>query len=213
MMSETPPEAPRIRRPGWRDPRLIVGILLVAISVTGVVTLIQSTDEREGYWAASTDLVPGAKVTADDFHVVQASMSESSEQYWAAEDALPSEFLVSSTILQGELLPQRQVSETDPDGRQQVGIRVSEDMPSAVNIGSRVDVWIAASREDGRGYDEPTKMIANAEVVGTDENTSAFAVANTTTVYLMLSQEAVPPVLDAQANDARIALVPATSGE
>jgi len=56
-------------------------------------------------------------------------------------------------------------------------------------------------------------MIANAEVVGTDENTSAFAVANTTTVYLMLSQEAVPPVLDAQVNDARIALVPATNGE
>jgi hypothetical protein len=56
-------------------------------------------------------------------------------------------------------------------------------------------------------------MISNAEVTGTDENSSAFAAANTTTVYLMLSQDAVPPVLDAQANEAKISLVPATVGE
>ncbi len=212
-MNEKPAEAPRIRPPGWRDPRLIIGVILVALSVTGVVTLIQSLDERQGYWAASADLVPGTKVTADDFHIVQASMSESSEHYWTAEQQLPSEFLVSSTILQGELLTQRQVTETDPDGRQQVGLRVSEDMPTAVTVGARVDVWVAPANEDGRGYAEPTKMIANAEVIGTDDNTSAFAAADTTTVYLMLAQDAVAPVLDAQANDAKVALVPATLGK
>lgn len=211
-MNDTPPEAPRIRPPGWRDPRLIIGVLLVVLSVAGVVALVQSVDERRGYWAAATDIVPGTRVTAEDFHVVQASMSESEGHYWAAERELPLEFLVSSTILQGELLTQRQVAESDPDGRQQVGVRVSEDMPAAVTVGSRVDVWVAAATDDGRGYDEPTKMISNAEVIGTDDNSSAFAAANTTTVYLMLSQDAVPPVLDAQANDAKIALVPATIG-
>jgi hypothetical protein len=212
-MNDTPTQARRIRPPGWRDPRLIIGVLLVTLSVAGVVTLVQSIDERQGYWAASDDIVPGAKVSAEDFHVVQASMSESSDNYWLADQELPAEFLVTSTILQGELLAQRQVTETDPDGRQQVGIRVVDDMPAAVTTGSRVDVWVASAREDGRGYDEPKKMISNAEVTGTDENSSAFAAANTTTVYLMLSQDAVPPVLDAQANEAKISLVPATVGE
>lgn len=212
-MNETPTEAPRIRPPGWRDPRLMIGVLLVALSVTGVVALVQSVDERRGYWAASTDIIPGAKVTAEDFHVVQASMAEAADQYWVADRELPPEFLVSSTILQGELLPQRQVAESDPDGRQQVGVRVSEDMPASVSAGSRVDVWVAAASEDGRGYEEPAKMISNAEVIGTDDNTSAFAAANSTTVYVMLSQDAVPAVLDAQANDAKIALVPATIGD
>lgn len=212
-MNDTPTEARRIRPPGWRDPRLLIGLLIVALSVTGVVALVQTVDEREGYWAASTDIVPGAQVTAEDFHIVQASMSESSDHYWEADKELPPEFLVSSTILQGELLTQRQVTESDPDGRQEVGVRVSEDMPASVTVGSRVDVWVAAAREDGRGYEEPTKMISNAEVTGTDNNTSAFAAANTTTVYVMLAQDAVPPVLDAQANDATIALVPATIGE
>lgn len=212
-MNDTPAEARRIRPPGWRDPRLLIGLLLVALSVTGVVALVQTVDERQGYWAASTDIVPGAQVTAEDFHIVQASMSESSDHYWVADQELPTEFLVSSTILQGELLTQRQVAESDPDGRQQVGVRVSEDMPASVTTGSRVDVWVAAAREDGRGYEEPTKMISNAEVTGTDTNTSAFAAANTTTVYVMLAQDAVPRVLDAQANDAKIALVPATLGD
>lgn len=212
-MNDKPAEARRIRPPGWRDPRLLIGLLLVALSVTGVVALVQTIDERQGYWAASTDIVPGAQVTAEDFHIVQASISESAEHYWKADKQLPPEFLVSSTILQGELLTQRQVAESDPGGRQQVGVRVSEDMPASVTIGSRVDVWVAAAREDGRGYEEPTKMISNAEVTGTDNNTSAFAAANTTTVYVMLAQDAVPPVLDAQANDAKIALVPATIGD
>lgn len=211
-MSTTPPEAPRLRPPGWKNPRLIIGIILVALSVAGVVALVQSADARQGYWAASADIVPGAKVTAADFHVVQASMPEAAEHYWTAEHALPEEFFVSSTILQGELLAQRQVSPADPDGRQQTGVRVSEDLPAAVKTGARVDVWVSMASDDRRGFDEPTKMITNAEVVGIDKNDSAFAAANTTTVYLMLSQDSVPKVLNAQANDAKVSLVAATSG-
>lgn len=205
-------EASRIRTPGWRDPRLIVGVILVVLSVTGVVALMQAADSRQGYWAASVDVVPGAHASAEDFHIVQASMSESSDQYWGAEQQLPPQFLVSSTIRQGELLPTREVAESDPDGRQQVGVRVSEDMPSSVTIGSRADVWVALAGSDGRGFETPTKMVGNAEVVGLDDNTSAFAAADTTTVYLMLSDEALPLVLDAQANGAQVSLVPTTGG-
>lgn len=211
-MNEKPVEASRIRTPGWRDPRLIVGIILVVLSVTGVVALVQSMDARQGYWAASIDVVPGAQASAEDFHIVQASMSESSDHYWLANEELPPHFLVSSTVRQGELLAIQDVAEADPDGRQQVGVRVSEDMPAAVDIGSRADVWVALTSSDGRGFDEPAKLISNAEVVGMDDNTSAFAAADTTTVYLMLSEEALPSVLDAQANGAQISLVPTTVG-
>lgn len=212
-MNEKPVEASRIRTPGWRDPRLIVGIILVVLSVTGVVALIQAMDARQGYWAASVDIVPGAETSAEDFHIVQASMSESADRYWIAEDQLPRNFLVSSTIRQGEMLPVQDVAESDPDGRQQVGVRVSQDMPAAVSVGSRADAWVALASADGRGFEEPTKLISNAEVVGTDENSSAFASADTTTVYLMLSEDALPTVLDAQANGAQISLVPTTVGK
>ena len=212
-MNDKIAEAPRIRTPGWRDPRLIVGIILVVLSVAGVVALMQSADSRQGYWAASVDIVPGAKVKPEDFHIVQASMSEASDMYWSADQQLPGEFYVASTVLQGEFLAHRQVQQADPSGRQQVGIRVSEDMPASVATGSRADVWVALEDPDGRGYQEPQKLITSAEVVGVDDNTSAFAAADTTTVYLMLSQDALPGVLDAQANGAKVSLVPSMSGE
>lgn len=85
-------------------------------------------------------------------------------------------------------------------------------MPAAVNLGSRADVWVALLDDDGRGFEEPNKLVGNAEVVGIDDNASTFAVADTTTVYLMLSQDSLPAVLDAQANGAQISLVPATVG-
>lgn len=212
-MNDKPVEAPRIRTPGWRDPRLIVGIILVVLSVTGVVALMQSADSRQGYWAASIDIVPGVKVKPEDFHVVQASMSEAADMYWAAAEKLPSEFYVASTVLQGEFLAQRQVSQADPGGRQQIGVRISEDMPDSVTTGSRTDMWVALADPDGRGFEEPHKLITNAEVVGMNDNSSAFAAADTMTVYLMLSQDAVPAVLDAQANGAKISLVLATAGD
>lgn len=211
-MNDKSAEAPRIRTPGWRDPRLIVGAILVVLSVTGVVALMQSADSRQGYWAASVDIVPGVKAKPEDFHVVQASMSEASEMYWSAAEELPSEFYVAATVLQGEFLAQRQVSEADPGGRQQVGVRVSEDMPDSITTGARADVWVALADPDGRGFKEPHKLITNAEVVGMDDNSSAFAAADTATVYLMLSQDALPDVFDAQANGAKISLVPATAG-
>src|SRR5699024_1193331 len=147
-MNKEPVEASRIRAPGWRDPRLIVGIILVLLSITGVVALIQTMDAREGYWAASVDLVPGAEVSAEDFHIVQASMSESSDRYWIADDELPSKLLVAFTIRQGAMLPVQDVSNSDPDGREQVGVRVSMDMHSAVSTGSRAAAWVALARAD-----------------------------------------------------------------
>src|SRR5699024_7063567 len=101
-MKEKPTEALRIRPPGWQDPRLIIGIIVVALCTAGVVTLVHSVDSRQGYWVASGDIVPGTKVNTHDFHVVQASLAESAEKYWVAEDELPEEFFVSTTVRQGE---------------------------------------------------------------------------------------------------------------
>lgn len=212
-MTEQTTEAPRLRTPGWKDPRLIVGVILVVLSVTGVVALIQSADARQGYWAAATDVVPGAPHDAAAFHIVQVNLADVAQHYWPADEPLPAEFYVAATLLQGELLTRRDVTEADPAGRQQVGVQVLEHMPASIRPGSRVDVWVSAPSEDGRGFDTPVRLVANAEVVGKAESSSAFAAADTTTVYLMLSQSVVPAVLDAQANVAKISLVPATAGE
>ena len=49
-MEGTNAEAPRLRRPSWKDPRLVAGVLLVVLSVVGVVMLVRSLDQSQGYW-------------------------------------------------------------------------------------------------------------------------------------------------------------------
>lgn len=207
-MKETTIRGSRLRTPGWRDPKLLIGIVLVALAVTGVVGLVQSSDQRQGYWTAQRDLQPGATVTAEDFTVVRANLSDIEGQYWSSEEQLPDEFYVSATMMQGELLARRQLTASDPHGRQQVGLQVSANMPASIRSGTRVDVWVSNPDEAGRGYSAPERIIENAEVADINKDTSAFASSDTNTVYLMLEPGSVREVLGAQVNDAKISLVP-----
>ena len=45
-------EGGRLRRPRWRDPRLLVGLVLVLASIAGVVALVASAQRTAAYWTA-----------------------------------------------------------------------------------------------------------------------------------------------------------------
>src|SRR4249919_2650772 len=45
----------RVRRPSWRDPRLLVGIALIALAVAAVVLIVQRSDTTEPFYAAARD--------------------------------------------------------------------------------------------------------------------------------------------------------------
>ncbi|HZJ39418.1 MAG TPA: hypothetical protein VFD20_00510, partial [Demequina sp.] len=69
-MSDTP-VAGRLRRPGWRDPRLLAGLLLIAVAVTAVAGIVRSADTTFPYYAAADTLTPGTVLTRDDVVVVR----------------------------------------------------------------------------------------------------------------------------------------------
>lgn len=205
------PAAPRMRKPGWRDTRLIIGLLLVLLSVAGVVALIQIADSRQGYWAAATDVSPGTVLTADDFTIVEANLSDSAQHYWPAEEQLPEEFVLSSTVNAGQLVPRSHVDANATDGRQQIAIRIADQLPPRVEIGSRVDLWISEPVESGRGFQAAYLGAESVELAGVYDNTGAFKATAGQTVYLVLDTTQIPAVLDAQVAGAQITLVPAVS--
>ncbi len=54
------PRATRSRRPGWRNPRLLLGIVLVAGSVVLGARLLAAADDTVAVWAVAADLPTGA---------------------------------------------------------------------------------------------------------------------------------------------------------
>ena len=60
----THPPPTRHRRPGWRDPRILVGLVIVAASVLVGVKVLAAADDSVGVWAVRKDLPAGTRVDA-----------------------------------------------------------------------------------------------------------------------------------------------------
>ena len=152
-MTLTAPPAPertapatRSRRPGWRNPRLILGIVLVAGSVVLGARLLAAADDSVGVWAVARDLPGGAAVAADDLERRQVRFpdEEAADAYLSAGSALPDEATLSRAVSAGELLPRSAIAEEAAADLVEVPISVAaDDLPATVRQGSVVDVWVS----------------------------------------------------------------------
>ena len=63
--------AARLKKPSWKDPRLLIGILLVLASVVGVISLVGAADQTAEAYAAREPIAVGETLTADKLHRVR----------------------------------------------------------------------------------------------------------------------------------------------
>lgn len=138
--------ATRSRRPGWRNPRLLLGVLLVAGSVVLGARLLAAADDTVGVWAVRRDLPVGAALGAGDLERRQIRFpdEQTADRYLAATDALPDSATLSRPVAAGELLPRSAFAEHQAADLVEVPISIlSDDLPATVRQGSVVDVWVA----------------------------------------------------------------------
>lgn len=213
MPTSTAPEtASRLRRPRWRDPRLLIGLLLVLASVAGVVALLQSADRTDAYWAAKQDLAPGAPLTPDQFVPVEANLSGAEGRYLSADAPAPVDRVLVSAVRAGELVPAAGVVEADPHERQPVGLTLAEPLPAGVGVGDRVDVWVALPLDEGRGFRKPERLASRVELSELVEDSGSFGTGASVRVQAMIGPEELPTLLEAKVRDARITVVPTLGG-
>ena len=74
-MTDTP-TARRSSAPGWRDPRLWIGVALVAASVLAGAIVLGTSDDTVAVWAATDTMGPGHALTADDLTVRQVGFPD-----------------------------------------------------------------------------------------------------------------------------------------
>jgi hypothetical protein len=137
-MPESPP-ASRFRRPSWLDPRLIVGVLLVLVSVLVGARVLASADQSVQVWAARADLAAGTTLGAADVRTVRVQLYESAGGYLAAS-ASPVGRTLLRPLSAGDLLP-RSALGGSPAGSL-VSIAVSpQHVPTSLRVGQRIDVY------------------------------------------------------------------------
>jgi hypothetical protein len=139
----TPPAAARATRPGWRDPRLWIGVAIVAVSVVVGARLLGAADESVTVWSATGDLAAGAAVTADDLEPRQVRFVDPDDldRYYRADQPLPADARLTRGVGDGELLPRAAVTAEDAAGVLQLPIAVDL-VPDSVDSGSVVSVYV-----------------------------------------------------------------------
>ena len=211
------PAAVRLRRPGWRDPRLLVGLMLIAGSVCLGSWLMTVAGRTTQVYAADGPLVPGEPVDPAHLLLQEVRLPEGAGAYLTPDDV--SRGLVAvRTVGDRELVPVSAVARADIVDVRPIAVTPGGALSSGVVEGSLVDLWFipdpagqgATSRSSGgtSGSDDVPRQLAAgltvAEVVKPD---GAFSVGSRATVQVLVPVGDLGPVLQALAGHGSVQVV------
>lgn len=187
------------------DPRLFIGIGLVAASVLGVVGIVSAAERTDGAYAAPALLLPGDRVTAADLRVVPVRLGSAVDGY-IAEGELPDDgVVVTRVVAPGELVPIAAVGANEEADASAVVIPLRTPLPASMEPGRSVQIWAAPSEAAGV-VGEPVLIADGAVLIGSATESGMLA-GDGGSVEVLVPRDRIPAVLDAVANAESIALV------
>ncbi len=187
------PPATRATTPGWRDPRLWVGVVLVTGSVVAGARILAGADDMTSVWAASSDLVAGQTLTADDLEATRVRFDEAADhdRYLGVDEELPAALTLTRPLSAGELVPAAALGEQAADDTVSLSIAVApEHVPTDLVRGSRVDVWVVADRTlaQRRGGAAAELVLGDVAVLDAPVVSDAFASATSRQLVLAVPE-------------------------
>ncbi|WP_344767203.1 hypothetical protein [Aeromicrobium panaciterrae] len=161
----------------WRDPRLLIGVLLVLGSTILGARLVAAGDETAQYWALDRTVAAGDPVSSDDLVAVRVKLTadvsdnylRTDEEFAAPLDSLQwAERAAGGTLVErSALLPKATV------GRSQLPLSVASGAsPADLARGDLVDVWVGPGPGD-QSDDKAIRVLQSVRIVETgDESVS-----------------------------------------
>lgn len=212
------PPAVRLRRPGWRDPRLLLGVVLVAASVALGSWAVGAAGSTQPVYVAVQPLVAGEAVDADAVRVQQVRLDAALVGYLAADEPLPEDLVAVRTVEAGELVPMSALADGKDLGLRPVAVTPTGALPSGVVEGSAVDLWFVPAPAGGAPSDAaatapvPRELAAGLTVAEVSEGDGAFALGAPVTVHVLVPVAELAEVLAALADEGAVEVVPVPGG-
>lgn len=192
QLGDRPSLARRGVRPGWRDPRLALGVLVLAGSVVlGAVVLGQS-DRTVPVWALTTDVAAGQPLPDDAYEErrVRFADADLADRYVSTAQPPPADTVLTRAVGAGELLPRTALGTAD-DSSDVVEVPVAaptDAVPSTVRAGSIVDVWVttpvAPTGADGDDGGGAQRVLDDVVVIEAPPVSEGFSPAGTRQLIL-----------------------------
>lgn len=203
-VSAESPAAQRLVLRRWRDPRLWMGLLLVASSVLVGARLLAASDDTIGVWAAARDVGTGALLSPDVLRVQQVRFDDpaTAGRYLPASQRVPVDAVAARDVGAGELLARASIASRDGAAFELPVVVGPGGAPDDLRVGDVVDVWVGPQAASG-GDAPARRMLTAVPVVGSANSAGPFGEAATRQVLLGLEGDAgerLGPLLGATAS-------------
>lgn len=198
------------RRAFWGDIRFLVGIILVALSISGVWLIVAASDHAEPVLQATRTITQGEVLTSGDFEVVEVGLGALADDYLAPDDDAPGQ-VAARTVLEGEIVPLSALTDADLSRTTTIVIESSTGIPEGVQTGTVVELWHAPAIDDGRAYDAPRILVS--DVIVHDVLEAEGMLADTgTRLEIVIDRADVADVLAAMTGGSALSVVPVGAG-
>jgi hypothetical protein len=185
------PAASRASTQGWRDPRLLAGVVIVAVCVLLGARVMAAADDTVAVWSARHDLTAGSTVARSDLAPVRVHFSgTSADRYLVVGSALAPGSRVAHDLAAGELVPSSAVITGSGPALVEVPLSLSpDDLPASVHRGATVDVWVTP-KVAAAGDERPRARLALDDVVVVDVPRAVDSLAPRTTQQVIVGVDA-----------------------
>lgn len=205
----TSPPALRLRRPGWRDPRLLAGVVLLALSVALGSWAVRTAGRTVDVLAVTGTIVPGQTLDGQ-LQVRQVRVPDPDLYLTPADDV--DGLVAVRTVGAGELVPRSAVATEQELGVRPVAVEPRGALPSAVVGGSHVDLWFVPEPDADDAAAAPRELVSGVTVAEIEEARGGLSIGTGTTVHVLVPVEALADVLTALAADGSVEVVHVPGG-
>jgi len=206
------PVAVRLRRPGWRDPRLLTGVVVVALSVALGSWVVTSASRTVPVYVADGALTPGEPVVPGALRVADVRLGAGTGRYLPADEPLPADLVALRVVDDGELVPLTALG-AGVEVRS-VAVPVASGLSDRIRAGAVVDLWFVpdAPVTPDTKTSEPNALARDVVVEQVDTEQGAMVVSGTVTLHVLVPTDALPTVLSALSGAGTVAVVPVAGG-
>lgn len=165
------PTATRAQPPGWRDPRLWIGVAIVAVSIIAGARILGAADESVTVWAAARDIAPGDTVEADDLIATSVRFGDSADldHYLLTAAPLPEDLRLTRDLAAGELVPAAAFGSAEEADTVIVSMAFPHELiPTNIGTGSRIELLVIpddSDRSTTAKASEPTTVLSDVVVI------------------------------------------------
>ncbi|MFV2144897.1 SAF domain-containing protein [Isoptericola sp. G70] len=204
------PAAPRLRRPTWRDPRLVIGVVLVAVAVALGSWVVSNADRTAPVYAAAGTLTPGEPVDESQLRVVDVNLGAEADRYMRADAAVPEGQVALRVVSEGELVAATAVGDAATVTVRSVAVPVGAGLSERIHEGAVVDLWFVPAAQQGADGDagEPEPIVTGVVVEQVDASEGGLVVSDHGTLHVLVGADDLPAVLSALSAEGSVTVVP-----